>query len=192
MQNVTNQFSKIAQDPRVAFFGNVTVGRDVSYQEIKQLYHAVSTACVKFGVLCRSSCDACCLAAMLITLIMLLHTGLQLQGMICPLYSHKVQSLLAGRLNQDSMILRRWYSPMVLRVIVSSTSQGRCVVACCSGGSEARSLSAPLSCAVTSKRLLSSSEMLMRKMHGRHEAMELDCQAAVCWLLPCYACYAGQ
>eukprot|EP00878_Enallax_costatus_P014682 GHUV01015358.1.p1 GENE.GHUV01015358.1~~GHUV01015358.1.p1 ORF type:complete len:463 (+),score=138.55 GHUV01015358.1:726-2114(+) len=43
-KNVTNQFTRIAQDPRVNFFGNVTVGRDVSYQELKQLYSAVVLA----------------------------------------------------------------------------------------------------------------------------------------------------
>lgn len=41
-QNVINQFSRIASDPRTAFVGNVTVGRDVSVQELRQLYDVVS------------------------------------------------------------------------------------------------------------------------------------------------------
>jgi hypothetical protein len=42
VQNVTNQFTRIAQDPRVNFFGNVNVGRDITVDEIRKLYNAVS------------------------------------------------------------------------------------------------------------------------------------------------------
>eukprot|EP00879_Flechtneria_rotunda_P017518 GHRR01018367.1.p1 GENE.GHRR01018367.1~~GHRR01018367.1.p1 ORF type:complete len:317 (+),score=67.40 GHRR01018367.1:162-1112(+) len=40
-KNVINQFTRIAQDPRVTFFGNVTVGKDVSVPELQKLYNAV-------------------------------------------------------------------------------------------------------------------------------------------------------
>ncbi|KAF6253362.1 hypothetical protein COO60DRAFT_1273754 [Scenedesmus sp. NREL 46B-D3] len=43
-KNVTNQFTRIAQDPRVNFFGNVNVGRDVTVDEIRKLYNAVVLA----------------------------------------------------------------------------------------------------------------------------------------------------
>lgn len=41
LQNVINQFGALAGDPRVSFFGNVLVGRDVALQELRQLHHAV-------------------------------------------------------------------------------------------------------------------------------------------------------
>lgn len=40
-QNVINQFSRIAQDPRVSYFGHVCVGKDVSVDELRQLYSLV-------------------------------------------------------------------------------------------------------------------------------------------------------
>ncbi|WIA12056.1 hypothetical protein OEZ85_012135 [Tetradesmus obliquus] len=43
-KNVTNQFTRIAQDPRVNFFGNVNVGRDITLDEIRKLYNAVVLA----------------------------------------------------------------------------------------------------------------------------------------------------
>eukprot|EP00775_Hariotina_reticulata_P013005 gene13005-13134_t len=43
-KNVINQFSRVAGDPRISFFGNVTVGTDVSVEEIQQLYDAVVLA----------------------------------------------------------------------------------------------------------------------------------------------------
>jgi hypothetical protein len=42
LQNVTNHFTRIAQDPRVNIFGNVNVGSDVTVDEIRKLYNAVS------------------------------------------------------------------------------------------------------------------------------------------------------
>jgi hypothetical protein len=40
-KNVINQFSQTCADPRVAYFGNVSVGADVSLAELRGLYHAV-------------------------------------------------------------------------------------------------------------------------------------------------------
>ena len=40
-QNVTNQFTRVCHDPRLAYFGNVTLGRDVSLRELRQRFHAV-------------------------------------------------------------------------------------------------------------------------------------------------------
>ena len=51
VQNVINQFTKLAQDPRVSFLGNVTVGRDISLAALRQHYNGVrhsepTTTCV--------------------------------------------------------------------------------------------------------------------------------------------------
>lgn len=40
-QNVINQYTNTAKDPRLSFFGNVHVGRDVSVDELRGLYSAV-------------------------------------------------------------------------------------------------------------------------------------------------------
>lgn len=40
-QNVTNQFTAVGRDARTTFFGNVALGRDVSLQELRALYHGV-------------------------------------------------------------------------------------------------------------------------------------------------------
>jgi hypothetical protein len=42
-QNVINQFSRIAQDPRVKYFGNVKIGQDVSVDELRRIYSLVSS-----------------------------------------------------------------------------------------------------------------------------------------------------
>lgn len=42
MQNVIKQFMEVAADVRCNFFGNVTVGRDVTLATLHQMYHAVS------------------------------------------------------------------------------------------------------------------------------------------------------
>ncbi|KAG5191717.1 hypothetical protein JKP88DRAFT_259505 [Tribonema minus] len=39
-----NDFEQVASDPRVSFFGNVTVGSDVSVAQLRELYHAVVIA----------------------------------------------------------------------------------------------------------------------------------------------------
>ena len=41
VKNVINTFEKIAKDNRVRFLGNVNIGRDITIQELKELYHAV-------------------------------------------------------------------------------------------------------------------------------------------------------
>lgn len=43
-KNVINQFTRIAQDPRVNFFGNVCVGKDVSVEELRGIYSLVVLA----------------------------------------------------------------------------------------------------------------------------------------------------
>lgn len=40
-KNVINQFTQLAQDPRISFFGNVRVGRDLSLDELRSYYNAV-------------------------------------------------------------------------------------------------------------------------------------------------------
>ncbi|XP_041265351.1 NADPH:adrenodoxin oxidoreductase, mitochondrial isoform X2 [Onychostruthus taczanowskii] len=40
-ENVTNAFTQTARSERCAFYGNVTVGRDVTLPELQQAYHAV-------------------------------------------------------------------------------------------------------------------------------------------------------
>lgn len=40
-QNVINQFTAIGKDPRTSFYGNVTLGRDVSLAELREMYDAV-------------------------------------------------------------------------------------------------------------------------------------------------------
>jgi hypothetical protein len=41
-QIVVNQFSRVAANGRCSFFGNVTLGRDVSLSELRETYQAVS------------------------------------------------------------------------------------------------------------------------------------------------------
>lgn len=41
MQNVIHQFTALGRDPRVAFLGNVTVGRDVALPDLRAFYNAV-------------------------------------------------------------------------------------------------------------------------------------------------------
>lgn len=40
-QNVINQFTSLAGDPRLSFLGNVRVGQDVGLSELRALYNAV-------------------------------------------------------------------------------------------------------------------------------------------------------
>jgi hypothetical protein len=40
-QIVVNQFSRVAQHERCSFFGNVTLGSNVSLAELRKLYHVV-------------------------------------------------------------------------------------------------------------------------------------------------------
>lgn len=41
VKNVINQFTKVAQHPNVNYYGNVTLGKDVSLNQLRQHYHAV-------------------------------------------------------------------------------------------------------------------------------------------------------
>lgn len=41
VKNVINTFTKTAENPRLRFFGNVTLGEDVTLQELRERYHAV-------------------------------------------------------------------------------------------------------------------------------------------------------
>ncbi|CAL5228332.1 g11441 [Coccomyxa viridis] len=43
-KNVINQFTKLAQDPRLSFLGNVTVGRDISLPALRLHYNGVVLA----------------------------------------------------------------------------------------------------------------------------------------------------
>ncbi|GAX76390.1 hypothetical protein CEUSTIGMA_g3835.t1 [Chlamydomonas eustigma] len=43
-KNVTHQYTSIARDERCSFFGNVTLGRDVSLRELRDMYNAVVLA----------------------------------------------------------------------------------------------------------------------------------------------------
>lgn len=40
-QIVINQFSRVAQQERCSFFGNVTLGSSISLSELRELYHVV-------------------------------------------------------------------------------------------------------------------------------------------------------
>lgn len=41
IKSVTHSFERLAQSDQVRFFGNVTIGRDISTEELKQHYHAI-------------------------------------------------------------------------------------------------------------------------------------------------------
>ncbi|GMQ09694.1 hypothetical protein CsSME_00052972 [Camellia sinensis var. sinensis] len=41
---VTNQFSRVAQNERCSFFGNVSLGSSVSLSELREMYHVVVLA----------------------------------------------------------------------------------------------------------------------------------------------------
>ncbi len=47
-QNVTHHFTVIGKDPRLTYFGNVELGRDVSLDDLRKRYHAVrhDTVCM--------------------------------------------------------------------------------------------------------------------------------------------------
>ncbi len=44
LQNVVHHFTTLAADPRCRFFGNVTVGGDVSIYDLRTIYDAVVLA----------------------------------------------------------------------------------------------------------------------------------------------------
>lgn len=41
VKNVINTFTKVAEHPRVRFIGNLSLGKDVSLQSIRDAYNAV-------------------------------------------------------------------------------------------------------------------------------------------------------
>lgn len=41
VKNVINQFTKVAQQPNVHFYGNITLGRDIKISHLRQHYDAV-------------------------------------------------------------------------------------------------------------------------------------------------------
>lgn len=41
VKNVINQFSKVAQQPNVNFYGNITLGKDITLLQLRQNYNAV-------------------------------------------------------------------------------------------------------------------------------------------------------
>lgn len=41
VKNVINTFIKVAESPRVKFYGNVTLGKDIGLKELREAYHAV-------------------------------------------------------------------------------------------------------------------------------------------------------
>lgn len=44
VKNVQHDFAQVAEDPRLAFLGNVRVGSDLQVEELRKLYHAVVLA----------------------------------------------------------------------------------------------------------------------------------------------------
>ncbi|XP_042561328.1 NADPH:adrenodoxin oxidoreductase, mitochondrial-like isoform X2 [Clupea harengus] len=50
VKNVINTFTQTAQHERCRFLGNVNVGKDVSVDELRQVYHAVVLVSVFVGV----------------------------------------------------------------------------------------------------------------------------------------------
>ena len=42
-QNVINQFTRLGEDPRLTFLGNVSVGKDIPLERLRQHYHAVQS-----------------------------------------------------------------------------------------------------------------------------------------------------
>lgn len=41
VKNVINQFTKVAKQPNVNFYGNISLGRDVHLQQLREHYDAV-------------------------------------------------------------------------------------------------------------------------------------------------------
>lgn len=41
VKNVINTFTKVAENPRVRFIGNLSLGKDVSLREVRNAYNAV-------------------------------------------------------------------------------------------------------------------------------------------------------
>ncbi len=71
-QNVINQFTRLGQDPRVRFLGNVAVNADISLQELRRHYHAVR-CCPSFAQLSQHTA---CIPHACTALILEQETGL--------------------------------------------------------------------------------------------------------------------
>lgn len=57
VKNVINQFTKVARQPNVNFYGNIIFGKDVSLQQIRQCYDAVLLVCsIVFLNLYKKTC----------------------------------------------------------------------------------------------------------------------------------------
>ena len=56
LQNVINQFTRIAQDERVQFLGNVNVGQDIQLRDHRRYYSAVRCT-MAFGAALVSICS---------------------------------------------------------------------------------------------------------------------------------------
>lgn len=41
VKNVINQFTKVAQQPNVNFYGNIALGKDITLSQLRQHYDAV-------------------------------------------------------------------------------------------------------------------------------------------------------
>jgi adrenodoxin-NADP+ reductase len=46
VKNVINTFHKIATNPRIQFLGNVNIGKDVTIDQLREMYHAVLLVCI--------------------------------------------------------------------------------------------------------------------------------------------------
>jgi len=46
VKNVINTFHKTATNPHVRFLGNVDIGKDVTTDQLREMYHAVLLVCI--------------------------------------------------------------------------------------------------------------------------------------------------
>jgi len=49
VKNVINTFHKIATNPRIQFLGNVNIGKDVTIDQLREMYHAVLLVCIWYS-----------------------------------------------------------------------------------------------------------------------------------------------
>lgn len=115
-----NQFTQLAQDPRISFFGNVRVGRDLSLDELRSYYNAVGAAAAALTILMHAfdelrSCYHAVGAAAPAALPLLMHA---INDLCPPATTHggcAVKVYFAGRLSSCSWsaaVGRLWASPM--------------------------------------------------------------------------------
>lgn len=48
VKNCINTFTQTAAKERFSFLGNVTIGNDVTFSELREAYHAVVLVCVNY------------------------------------------------------------------------------------------------------------------------------------------------